>query len=74
MQNPFTLPEVEDPCYQAIQYDGEEQWDHIENGKVDEVYGQVELALHSVAALHVSILAHLNVTELLLRCCDKTGE
>lgn len=60
--NCFALPEEEDPGYQGIQHDGEEQRDHVENGKIDEVNGQVELPLHSVSTLHMPILAHLNIT------------
>lgn len=58
----LTVPEVEDPCYQAIQHDGEEQRDDVEDGEVDEVDGQVELPLHFVATLHVSVRADLRVT------------
>lgn len=60
--NCFAVPEEEDPGYQGIQHDGEEQRDHVENGKIDEVNGQVELPLHSVSTLHMPILAHLNIT------------
>lgn len=62
LEDLLTVPEVEDPCYQAIQDNREEQWDDIKNGKVDEVDGQVELPLHSVATQHMSILTDLNVT------------
>ncbi len=63
-ERPFTVPEVEDPCYQAIQHNGEEQRDDIENGEVDEVDGQIELPFHFVATLHLSVLADLNETQL----------
>lgn len=58
----LALPEEEDPGYQGIQHDGEEQRDHVENGKIDEVNGQVELPLDSVSTLHVPVLAHLSIT------------
>lgn len=60
--NCFALPEEEDPGNQGIQHDSEEQRDHVEDGKIDEVNGQVELPLHSVSTLHMPILAHLNIT------------
>lgn len=58
----LALPEEEDPGDQGVQHDGEEQRGHVENGKIDEVNGQVELPLDSVSALHVPVLAHLSVT------------
>lgn len=58
------VPEVEDSCYQAIQHNGEEQWNDVENGEVDEVDGQVELPFDFVATLHMSILVFLNITQL----------
>lgn len=57
------IPEVEDPCYQAIQHDGKKQWDDIENGKVNKVDGQVELSFLFVSTLHMVVMAHLNVTQ-----------
>ena len=63
-ERPCSVPEVEDPCNEAIQHDGEEQRDDVENGKVDEVDGQVELPFHSVATLHMSVLTDLHVTQL----------
>lgn len=66
------LPEVEDPCYQAIQHNGEQQWDDVENGKVGEVNGQVELPFHFVPTLHVSIRADLSITQLARKRCNKT--
>lgn len=58
----FASPEEEDPGDQAIQHDGQEQRHHVENGKINEVNGQVELPLDSVSTLHVAILAHLHST------------
>lgn len=66
------VPKVEDSCYQAVQHDGEEQRDDVENGKVDEVDGQVELPLHPVATLHMSIQANLKETHLPCRRSHKT--
>lgn len=68
--NYFVQPEEEDPGYQGIQHNGEEQRDHVENGKIDEVNGQVELPLHSVSTLHMPILAHLNITPQALTIID----
>lgn len=57
-----SLPEVEDPRYQSIEHDGEEQRDDVKDGEIKQVDGQVELSLHPVATLHVSSLAHLEHT------------
>jgi len=57
------VPEVEDARYQSVQHDGEEQRYDVENGKVDEVDGQVELPFHFVATQHMTVLFDLNVTQ-----------
>lgn len=53
--------EEEDAGDEPVEGDGEQQGQHIEDGKVDEVDRQVELARHAVATLHTPLPVLLDV-------------
>lgn len=53
--------QVKDSGDETVKSDGQEQRDHVEDGEVDQVDGQVEVSRDAVAALNTTVRVHLDV-------------
>lgn len=66
--------QVKDSGDETVKSDGQEQRDHVEDGKVDQVDGQVEVSRDAVAALNTTIRVHLDVHQEQPEHTVNTGE
>lgn len=53
--------QVKDSGDETVKSDGQKQWDHVEDGEVDQVNGQIEVSRDAVATLNTAVRIHLDV-------------